>query len=749
MIFLYILIFFVPLFSLSERYHTFYEVEQQLQDWDIEFGNNNNPWPAQYPGSGIIYELSQIGISSHDNLPIYAVKLSYNADQTQDEPRVLILGQCHAEEIYGVEIAMELIDWLLNPNAFYPVNYLDRKMALENTELWVVPTHNPEGLLTVHGDTLNGDWVQDEWYRKNKTDINLNGIFDYVYGPGNDSDGVDLNRNYDFNWIFGDDKYELDYGCSENPSYISNFDYYRGEEPFSELEIQAIRDFAIEKQFLLSIAYHSSRSGCVSEKVIYPWLWTEDKSSPDFTVVDNLGRDIASFIPTQDGITTYLPSGSVSRRGNAHDWFYSQTGCIQYLIEAGTSNMQSDDEEIIEDTIDRNLVGAFHLINRASGNNFGDIGADKYLINGLVKDFNSGEILDAEVSILEMDGPMLKPRMTDQFGRYRRLLYPGTFTLQVEAKGYQTYIEQNIVPSGSSFVEKDIYLEPLQTYGVNFNLGFPPYYDYSDPLIMVLESEWDVLEYEIFSDNFQLDLYEGSYSVIFKGSDSNHIVPVMDNFSVNSNLENDYTFNWAKLVYEGINSADWDYVSGDWFIDGGDLYTQYSSFYENGQYSRIILDSIFSVSSVVALMDMKYEYEWDNDYIGFSFKDNNDTILSQKLLSGQKYKLFDTVMFGYNSDQEFNNVKFDISMDTDESLYYRGAIIDNLQILSDSGSQVCNLGDANFDGALNINDILKVINFILLTEQASGYYRCVSDVNQDEGINILDIAILINMILGE
>jgi len=749
MILVYILIFFTPLFSLSERYHTFYEVEQQLQDWNIEFGANDNPWPAQYPGSGIIYDLSQIGVSSHDNLPIYAVKLSYNADQTQDEPRVLILGQCHAEEIYGVEIAMELIDWLLHPNAFYPVNYLDRKMALENTELWVIPTHNPEGLLTVHGDTLNGDWVQDEWYRKNKTDINLNGIFDYVYGPGNDSDGVDLNRNYDFNWIFGDNKYELDYGCSENPSYISNFDYYRGGEPFSESEIQAIRDFAIEKQFLLSIAYHSSRSGCVSEKVIYPWLWTEDKPSPDFTVVDNLGRDIASFIPTQDGITTYLPSGSVSRRGNAHDWFYSQTGCIQYLIEAGTSNMQSDDEEIIEDTIDRNLVGAFHLINRASGNNFGEIGADKYLINGLVKDFNSGEILDAEVSILEMDGPMLKPRMTDQFGRYRRLLYPGTFTLQVEAKGYQTYTEQNIVPSGSSFVEKDIYLEPLQTYGVNFNLSLPPYYDYSVPLIMVLESQWDVLEYEIFSDNFQLDLYEGSYSVTFKGSDSNHVVPIMDNFSVNSNSENDYTFHWAKLVYEGINAADWDYISGDWFIDGGGLYTQYSSFYGNGQYSRIMLDSTFSASNVVALISMKYEYEWDNDYIQFSFKDNNDAVLSQKLLSGQKYKFFDTVMFGYHSGEEFNDVKFDISMDTDESLHYRGAIINNLQILSDSGSQVCNLGDANFDGALNINDILKVINFILLTDQASGYYRCVSDINQDEGINILDIAILINMILGE
>ena len=531
---------------LSERYHTFYEVEQQLLDWEDQFSNNDNPWPVQYPNSGIIYQLSQIGVSTHDNLPIYAVKLSYNANEDNDEARVLILGQCHAEEIYGVEIAMEMIDWLLHPNAFYPVNYLDRKMALENTELWIVPTHNPEGLLTVHGDTLNGEWIQDEWYRKNKTDINANGIFDYVYGPGNDSDGVDLNRNYDFNWIFGDDKYELDYGCSGNPSYISNYDYYRGEEPFSELEIQAIRDFAIEKKFLLSIAYHSSRSGCVSEKVIYPWKWTETKESPDFEVIDKLGRDIASFIPTQDGITTYLPSGSVSRRGNAHDWFYSQTGCIQYLIEAGTSNIQTNDEQIIEDTIDRNLIGAFHLINRASGNNFGEIGADKYLINGLVMDSNSSETLDAEVTILEMDGPMLKPRMTDQFGRYRRLLYPGSFTLQVKSKGYQTYVESDIVPSASSFLEKDIFLEPLNSYVVDFNFNYPDYYNLEDPLILTLESEWDIEEYEIFSNTFTLNLYEGSYNISIRGSSSNHIVPVIDNFVVDSNFEQNYNLGWAK-----------------------------------------------------------------------------------------------------------------------------------------------------------------------------------------------------------
>ena len=744
--FYYILIVTSFLFALSERYHTFYEVEDQLYQWSLEFGDNESPWPNQYPESGIIYQLHQIGVSSNDNLPIYAVKLSYHADQDEDEARVLILGQCHAEEIYGVEIAMELIDWLLHPNAFYPVNYLDRKMAIENTELWIIPTHNPEGLLTVHGDTLGGEWVQDEWFRKNKTDINLNGIFDYVYGPGNDSDGVDLNRNYDFNWIFGDDKYELDYGCSENPSYISNYDYYRGEAPFSESEIQAVRDFAIEKQFLLSIAYHSSRSGCVSEKVIYPWLWAEDKPSPDFDVIDNLGRDIASFIPTQDGITTYLPSGSVSRRGNAHDWFYSQTGCIQYLIEAGTSNIQSDDENVIENTIDRNLVGAFHLINRASGNNFGEIGADKYLINGLVKDINSGETLDAEVSILEMDGPMLKPRMTDIFGRYRRLLYPGSFTLEVKSKGYQTYTETNIVPSASSFINRDIMLSPLPIYTIDFTIDFPDYYDFSYPLKLIYQDEWGNEVVELLSGNPIIELYEGDYNFRIEGQGPNHIIPIFDSILLNSDLELSYDINWAKLLYKGINYEDWSISSGDWYFDEF-LYSQSSSYYEDDMYSSIYLDSTFSYSNLVTSINLKYEFEWDKDYLLFSYLNANNESVSEHKISGHQFLESENIIFETQSDD--NSLKFNLSMDTDQSLYYRGAIIEDIEILAIDQLEHCYYGDVNFDGFINIHDIMKMLGYILDYDTASGYYMCVSDFNQDNIINVQDVINLIFMILGD
>ena len=68
---------------------------------------------------------------------------------------------------------------------------------------------------------------------------------DWKYGVGNDEDGVDLNRNYDINWIFGDSLHEETNSCNDN--YNDNYDYYRGNEPFSELEILGIRNLAIDK----------------------------------------------------------------------------------------------------------------------------------------------------------------------------------------------------------------------------------------------------------------------------------------------------------------------------------------------------------------------------------------------------------------------------------------------------------------------------------------------------------------------
>ncbi|SVB29676.1 uncharacterized protein METZ01_LOCUS182530, partial [marine metagenome] len=353
--------------ALPGFYHTYEDIEAQLNAWDAEFGSTPSG------SNGIIFHKEVIGYSTEDNLPFWGVKISDNANVDEDEPRILILGQCHAEEIYGVEISMALINCFLNLSSGGVEECFNSEIAgqvfpnLQNLEIWIVPTHNPEGLRVVHGyEETDGDttqWIQDVSYRKNKRDVNGDGIFNFdnTVEAGSDSDGVDLNRNYDFNWIFGDDLYIEN--C--NGGYCSHFDYYRGDAPFSESETKAIRDFAIEKQFLLSIAYHSSRSGNVSEKVIYSWEWGDGtKYSPDFDVIQDIGVKIAN-LTLKDAVdgSTYDPTTSKSMKGNAHDWFYTESGCIQYLIETGTANMQSTDSTHVYQIIEDNFSGAFFLFN--------------------------------------------------------------------------------------------------------------------------------------------------------------------------------------------------------------------------------------------------------------------------------------------------------------------------------------------------------------------------------------------------
>ena len=95
-------------------YYTYDRTDSTLHAWQTTFGTNPHP-SNDYGGFGIIYNLDTIGYSSQDNLPIFAVKLSSDANlPKQDKPRVLILGQCHAEEIYGVEISMEIIECYLD-----------------------------------------------------------------------------------------------------------------------------------------------------------------------------------------------------------------------------------------------------------------------------------------------------------------------------------------------------------------------------------------------------------------------------------------------------------------------------------------------------------------------------------------------------------------------------------------------------------------------------------------------------------
>jgi hypothetical protein len=57
-------------------------------------------------------------------------------------------------------------------------------------------------------------------------------------------------------------------------------------------------------------------------------------------------------------------------------------------------------------------------------------------------------------------------------------------------------------------------------------------------------------------------------------------------------------------------------------------------------------------------------------------------------------------------------------------------------------------GDVNYDGDLNILDIVKVVNYILGTYDFTEMQYSLADMNQDGVIDILDLILLANAILN-
>ena len=58
------------------------------------------------------------------------------------------------------------------------------------------------------------------------------------------------------------------------------------------------------------------------------------------------------------------------------------------------------------------------------------------------------------------------------------------------------------------------------------------------------------------------------------------------------------------------------------------------------------------------------------------------------------------------------------------------------------------LGDVNFDGFINILDILIIVNFVVNSVEFSDSEFFVSDLNSDNEVNVTDIVLMVQIILS-
>jgi hypothetical protein len=316
---------------------------------------------ALYPH---LAETLEIGLSGQGR-PILGLRLGDELSGDPDvRPALYIDGQHHAREAISQQVVLYTAWCLLT---HYGTDPLVTRL-LDTRTVYVVPSVNVDGneiflaedfsqRRTANpgssDDDVDGSFDEDpangkgygtyevyrfdfeqDWANAHPDDPFAEGWQDYYLGneylgvfdgqgtgiPQMDDDGddstnedpdggVDANRNYDHHWSLGDD----------DPSS----DFYRGPEPWSEPEVQAVRDFVLAHGHIITgLSFHSG-----ADVILHPWAWSEEAGLEDLLIYELMSRKGTQLTESHGFLGS--PHGWAARAmyqapASAMDWMYDQ-----------------------------------------------------------------------------------------------------------------------------------------------------------------------------------------------------------------------------------------------------------------------------------------------------------------------------------------------------------------------------------------------------------------------------------------
>ncbi|MFC1744386.1 M14 family metallopeptidase [Candidatus Riflebacteria bacterium] len=264
------------------EYYTYEEVVTELKRLESE-----NPQ---------IVSVLELG-KTHEDRTIYAVKISDNAREREEETRIFVGGGIHSREWISIQMIMHIIHKLVNGYA----DDEEIRFLIDNQEIYLVPVLNPDGV--VYSQT------QYKMWRKNRREM------DQYFG-------VDCNRNFGYHW--GES------GASNWPGAST----FRGPEAFSEPVNQVIKSLEELVNFDTALTFHS-----YSELILFPWGYTSN-NCPDYSTFDNLARAMAEFnnYKPQPASSLYICSGV------SMDWLYGARGIYTFTFELARSFIPPENE---------------------------------------------------------------------------------------------------------------------------------------------------------------------------------------------------------------------------------------------------------------------------------------------------------------------------------------------------------------------------------------------------------------------
>lgn len=286
---------------------------------------------------------------------------------TSEAPVLRVLGAHHGDEWSSFELALALAEELVARDG------LDPKVTelLDRATIWVVPYVNPDGVVARRRYNARG---------------------------------VDLNRNYDFQW--------------------RSSAYRAGPAPFSEPETRAVRALFQYDPPLLGLSLHS---GAVN--IGYVWNWTTEPAD-DRPLLEELAWGYAELTQAPGFWVTAGADWYVTH-GDTNDWSYGRFGVLDFTVEL--TYAKSPRPEAIPTFLADHLDAALAFLRLPD-------------VSATVVDAPTGQPLSARVRLLDAHDVSLSAWVhTDpETGRFHRVTSKPAARLEVHALGY----EAQIVPLG-------------------------------------------------------------------------------------------------------------------------------------------------------------------------------------------------------------------------------------------------------------------------------------------------------------
>jgi carboxypeptidase T len=524
--------------------------------------------PAGYPDLAAVVNQMQAVASDHpdicqfvdltstynqtataDGRHLYALKISDNVAQDEDEPAFLMVSTHHAREISTPVLALYAIDQLTDQYGVDP----DITDVVNNNEIWIAPVWNPDGYDHV--------FTVDNLWRKNRQSY-----------PG--GIGVDTNRNYPQGWYNG---------CSGSTSVSSLT--YKGPSPASEVETQTMMAFTEDRHFAKVIDYHS-----YGREALHGYAcWNHP--------FDAYMQQQAVTMSTEAGYAGGHRSPSAD--GEHYEWQFGNHGAMAFLLEIDTEFQPAYSQALNEAA--QVWPSALWMMQQPIP------------LWGYISDAATMQPVSASIRYdnIAFENDETNPSNPVN-GRYHAFLPAGSYDVVVEADGYDRTQVQDVAITARSETRLDIQLNPPPdltapdggeqlTAGVQTAITWTGLSSVQHQ-VQITGNYGDIA---ITSDGFESGAFDPAYA---QGGDADWtIVSDLVHGGVNAARAGDITHNESSSISRTVSGGEVSF----WYRVSSESNYDFFNFYINGVREVHVSGEVDWTQFATTLAPGSYELTWE------------------------------------------------------------------------------------------------------------------------------------------